>query len=276
MIIGVIGYGVVGSATAELLRRLGHQVAVRDTDHFRMGEARSEGFAELDHETKPDVLFICVREGHVREVVPRAPECPLTVIRSTVPPGTTESLSEELGRPLLFMPEILREATALWDAMNPNLIVIGCRDKEQGERLAELFTPLMAPIVLVPTSTAAMFKLTLNAYFHTLISFWNEIHLICDLTGVPSHVVGKLCSQDPRVSPYGAAMHGKPAGGTCLPKDLAQLIGFAEGNGYLPNLLTAVKDINLKVVGQRVELATNGHHPQTPLGLRIASVGSNT
>src|SRR5438093_4974927 len=260
MIIGVIGYGVVGSATAELLRRIGHQVAVIDTDHFRMDEARSEGFAELDHETTPEVLFVCVREGHVRDVVPSAPKCPLTVSRSTVPPGTTESLSEELGRPLLFMPEILREATALWDAMNPNLIVIGCRDKEQGERLAELFTPLMAPIVLVPPSTAEMVKLTLNAYFHTLISFWNEIHLICDLTGVPSHVVGKLCSQDPRVSPYGAAMHGKPAGGTCLPKDLAQLIGFAEGNGYLPNLLTAVKDINLKVVGQRGELATNGHH----------------
>ncbi|MBI1893913.1 MAG: UDP-glucose/GDP-mannose dehydrogenase family protein [Candidatus Rokubacteria bacterium] len=273
MTIGIIGYGVVGSTTAEMLRRLGHTVAVRDTDPGRMEEARAEGFAELDQDASPDVLFICVREGHVRDVLRSAPDSPVTVIRSTVPPGTTEDLSEELGRPLLFMPEILREATALWDALNPNLILIGCRSKEEGERLAELLAPLMAPIVLVPPSTAEMVKLTLNAYFHTLISFWNEIHLICELTGLQSHVVGKLCSQDPRVSPYGATMHGRPAGGTCLPKDLAQLIDFAERKGYAPEFLGAVKNMNSKVAGYRVEVAKNGHRPRKSPGRRLAGAG---
>ncbi len=266
MIIGVIGYGVVGTATAELLRRLGHTVRVRDTNAHRMKIARSEGFGEIDEEEPVEVLFICVPERHVRDALYSAPDSPTTAVRSTVPPGTTEFLSRELGRPLLFLPETLREATALWDALNPALILIGCPDKEQGERLAELFAPLMAPVVLVPPSTAEMVKLTLNAYLHTLISFWNEIQLICDLTALQSHIVGKLCSQDPRVSSYGAAMHGRPAGGTCLPKDMAQLIGFAESKGYEPQLLGAVRDMNVRIEGHRDEVTNNGHRPHSSPG----------
>ena len=274
MNIGVIGYGVVGSATAELLRRLGHEVAVSDTEPCKMAKARSEGFADLDQNAPPEALFICVPEGRVRDALRSVPDSPLTVIRSTVPPGTTEALSEDVGRPLLFMPETLREATALWDALNPALILIGCRSEKQGQRLAELFAPLMAPVVLVPPSTAEMVKLTLNAYFHTLISFWNEIHLICDRVGLQSLVIGKLCGLDPRVSPYGATMHGLPAGGTCLPKDLAQLINFAEQKSHKPQLLAAAQHMNLKVAGGPVDPARNGHRPSKSNGRRLARVAS--
>ncbi len=267
MVIGIIGYGVVGTATAELLRRLGHTVRVRDTDAGRMKMARSEGFGEIGQGEQVEVLFICVPERHVRDALCSAPDSPTTIVRSTVPPGTTESLSRELGRPLVFMPETLREATALWDALNPALILIGCPNKEQGERLAELFAPLMAPIALIPPATAEMVKLTLNAYLHTLISFWNEIQLICELTGLQSHIVGKLCSQDPRVSSYGAAMHGRPAGGTCLPKDIAQLIGFAEAKGYEPQLLEAVRDMNVRIEGHRDEVTDNGNRPHGRPGM---------
>ncbi|MBI4312070.1 MAG: UDP-glucose/GDP-mannose dehydrogenase family protein [Chloroflexi bacterium] len=256
MLTGVIGYGVLGSATAQVLSRLGHKVAVRDTNPSRMQAAFSEGHQNLDDAGRVVALFICVPEGNLFDAVSDLPSSPLTVIRSTVTPGTTERLSEAFGRTFIYMPEFLREATSLWDALNPSFILIGCKNDEEGQAVARLFSPLLAPIILVPRSTAEMVKLTLNAYLHTLVSFWNEMHMICEEAGIASHVVGKICAQDPRVSPYGATMHGKPVGGRCLPKDLAQLIAFAEEVGHTPGLLYALQEANRQV--EKAKIARNG------------------
>ena len=244
VITGVIGYGPVGKATAEVLRRLGHDVAVSDKDSGRLEEAYSRGYHNLEKDSKVDILFICVPETKVLDALLSVPHGSITAIRSTVPPGTTDKLSEYFGHPLVHMPEFLREATALWDILNPRFILVGSRHQEDSRYLTRVFEPLLVPIITVAPSTSEMVKLVLNAYFHTLISFWNEIHLISNLAGLNSHVIGKLCTQDPRVSPYGATVHGQPAGGRCLPKDLAQLISLAEGNGYVPELLEAVQKMN--------------------------------
>ena len=50
-----------------------------------------------------------------------------------------------------------------------------------------------------------------------------------------------LAQQEPLVSPMRVV---RPAGGRCLPKDLAQLIAFAEGQGYPPRLLQAIGQVN--------------------------------
>lgn len=242
--VGVIGYGVVGKATAEVLRRLGHEVAIWDADCERLAQGREEGYSFLCWDPSPDILFLCVPENDLRSALETAPDCAIVVIRSTVPPGTTDRLSKEFARPLAFIPETLREASALWDALSPAFILIGSHSDEQARALAELFAPLLAPITIVPPCTAEMVKLSLNAYLHTQVSFWNEVHGICAQVGIPSHVVGKLCSQDPRVSAYGAVMHGRAVGGRCLPKDLAQFVAFARELKYEPELLATVQRQN--------------------------------
>ena len=104
-----------------------------------------------------------------------------------------------------------------------------------------------------------MVKLSLNSYLHTLISFWNEIHMICEKVGIPSHLVGRLAAEDPRVPTYGAVMHGNPVGGRCLPKDIEQLISFAEDLSYSPDLLLEAQRLNLKLADNEVGGAENGH-----------------
>ena len=116
MIVGVVGYGVVGRATAEVLRRLGHTLRVSDTDRDQMEAASAEGYRSLKRDTRVSVLFLCVPERNLREALLSAPTSSITVIRATVQPGTTEGLSKELGRPLAYMPEFLREATTLRDS----------------------------------------------------------------------------------------------------------------------------------------------------------------
>jgi len=220
-----------------------------------MEAARLEGYQYLGQNTSASILFICVPEKNVSDALVSAPDAEIIVIRSSVLTGTTDSLSKQLGRPLIHMPEFLKEATALWDSLNPPFVLIGCHNEQDGQRIGQLFTPLLVPIKLVTPAISETVKLVLNAYLHTLISFWNEVHLISKTVGVPSHVIGKLCSQDPRVSAYGASMHGKPAGGRCLPKDLAQLINLARSKGYVPELLEAVQKTNERVAAH----GHNGH-----------------
>ena len=272
MNVGVIGYGVVGGATAELLRRLGHRVLVRDNSAAAADRAKADGFDRLEPETELEVVFLCVPEAEVPGTVTTISGGPVTVVRSTVPPGTTDRLSEELGRSLVHMPEFLKEATALWDVLNPNFVLIGSHDHEHAATVARIFEPLLVPVVVVPPATSEMVKLALNSYLHTLISFWNEIHLICQGTGISSHQVGRLCSQDPRVATYGANMHEKPAGGRCLPKDIAQLIAFSEGRGYEPQLLNAVREVNHRLFsnGDERVAAVPAKPPNQRRSVRVA------
>jgi len=114
-------------------------------------------------------------------------------------------------------------------------------------------------VIQVTPPVAEMVKLTMNSYLHTLISFWNEIHLICEQIGVPSHLVGKLASQDPRVPSYGATMHGLPAGGRCLPKDIEQLIQFANQVNYSADLLKSVQQVNHKLAAKNAAPVSNGN-----------------
>ena len=53
-------------------------------------------------------------------------------------------------------------------------------------------------------------------------------------------------------------MHGEPVGGRCLPKDLAQLITFAEEKGSVPELLKAVQRVNYTLTA-RVDEAGDDH-----------------
>ena len=57
-------------------------------------------------------------------------------------------------------------------------------------------------------------------------------------------IIGKIASQDPRISPYGAIRHGERFDGSCLPKDLEAIIALAERSLVDPLLLTAVRSVN--------------------------------
>jgi len=255
MEISVIGMGVVGTATADCFRRLGHDVSCADIASDKLKELEKRGFKVSSAAQGADVHFICTPENAIDDVLTQLKGLPgLPVVRSTTAPGTVQSLMQKYDTHICGNPEFLRAATALEDALNPWRVVIGECCPSHGKFLEELYKPLMAPIVRVNPTTAEMTKLTCNAYLAMLISYFNEIHQICNRIGVNSHVVGKIASMDPRISTYGAIQHSKPYRGRCLPKDINALIEFSQSHGVDPILLKAVGKINLKMMNQRGEL----------------------
>ncbi|NUQ12537.1 MAG: nucleotide sugar dehydrogenase [Gemmatimonadaceae bacterium] len=154
------------------------------------------------------------------------------VIRSTVFPGTTQSLARPAlerasgkvaGRDfgLAMNPEFLREGSSIRDFNAPPFTVIGTEDPDTGRAVAALYEGIEAPLHVVATGVAEMLKYACNAYHGLKVGFANEIGNICKALGVDSHEVMRLFVQDTKLNVSKAyLMPGFAFGGSCLPKDL--------------------------------------------------------
>ena len=187
------------------------------------------------------------------------------VIKSTVTPGTTESLipiiEEKSGKrhgndfAVAMNPEFLKEGFAIHDFLEPDRIVIGVSDKKAAEVLANVYSVLDAPLVMMSSTKAAeMVKYTSNSLLATKISFANEVGDICKKLNVDVYEVMKGVGLDHRLGPY-FLNAGPGFGGSCFPKDVHALIAVAKAIGFNPKLLNAVLEVNHDQPLRVVELA---------------------
>ena len=177
---------------------------------------------------------------------------PLVVVnKSTVPPLTGDMVSRVLKKrnadhfaAVVSNPEFLREGSAIQDFMHPDRVVVGSHDREAAEKVAALYAPLEAHVLITPNIyTAEMVKYASNAFLATRISFINEIARISERVGADAKLVAEGMGLDKRIGPSFLDA-GIGYGGSCFPKDVAALAAVAEGFDYHPELLHAVMDIN--------------------------------
>jgi UDPglucose 6-dehydrogenase len=177
---------------------------------------------------------------------------PLVVVnKSTVPPLTGDMVSKVLAKAntihpaaVVSNPEFLREGSAIYDFMHPDRVVIGSHDRAAAEKVALLYAPLDAPILISPNIyTAEMVKYASNAFLAARISFINEIARICERVNADAKLVAEGMGMDKRIGPSFLDA-GIGYGGSCFPKDVKALAALAERFDYHPELLQAVMDIN--------------------------------
>lgn len=238
----VVGYkGVVGNATYQWL------LAMKPRGTLLCGRDQDDQIPlyTLAHRI---ISFVCVPEAKVKEVCYGIAEyADLIVIRSTVPPGTCQKLQDELMTHVCHNPEFLREVSAVADVFTPAYHLIGACCQEHAEFLKELYEPTCVKTIVTDTITSELIKIATNNYLACLISFWNEIEAIAQASGVSGHKVGAIASLDPRVVSYGAKYHHQ-FGGKCLPKELKQMIQYAESVGVAPVMLEAIQKVNNALV----------------------------
>ena len=173
----------------------------------------------------------------------------IVVNKSTMPIGTGDWVVGVLGRygrvhaPVVSNPEFLREGSAIVDFNHPDRVVLGSDDRQASERVAQLYAPLKAPILVTDLRTAEMIKYASNAFLATKISFINEMASICERMGADVKEVARGMGLDARI---GAAFldAGVGYGGSCFPKDVQALAHMASLSGCHPQLLRAVMEIN--------------------------------
>ncbi len=196
---------------------------------------------------------------HVRaaaEGIARAMRKPLIVVnKSTVPVGSGDWVAAIVQRAqaqrggdlapfeVVSNPEFLREGSAIHDFQNPDRIVLGSSSPEAAEKVATLYQPLRAPVLITDLRTAEMIKYASNSFLATKISFINEMATICERLGADVKMVSRGMGLDKRI---GSAFleAGLGWGGSCFPKDIRALEYMAAMSGCHPQLLRSVIEIN--------------------------------
>jgi UDPglucose 6-dehydrogenase len=280
----IVGAGVVGKATGQGFARYGHSVTLIDIDAARVDALCGEGLDArigLDLVGEPDAFIfltlptpnagrrydLAAFEQGVRDVGRALAEAEAThtvVVRSTVPPGTTE----DLVRPILERtsgkregvdfclannPEFLRAESAADDFRWPWITVIGARSKRVRERLAALLAPFGGELrTFGQPATTEMIKCSHNIFNAAKISFWNEMWRVCQELGIEHDEVASTVARSAEGSfniGYGIR-GGAPYGGVCLPKDTNGFLGFADQRRIGMPLLSAVVAVNDGMVTQ--------------------------
>jgi GDP-mannose 6-dehydrogenase len=229
-----------------------------------------------------DLSFVRGVIKQIAEALRKSPKPHRIIIRSTMLPGSTGSIVDDLLGDLqskgmvevFFYPEFLRESTAVADFENPSLAVVGTRDgaKPPQELSRELFGE-NAQIVNWPT--AEMVKYACNAFHATKIVFANEIGRAAKELQIDSQTVMALLCRDTRLnlSPY-YLKPGNPFGGSCLPKDVRALTHHGRQHGLNLPMLESLLVSNERHLQALLTLVTQSN--QTEIVILGLSFKSNT
>jgi len=297
MKIGIIGLGYVGLITGVGFASLGNKVIGVDLEKEKVeminrGEAPiyEKGLEEKLKEVKDnltatssieelkdcELIFICVGtpsredgsmdmkyiENAAGDISSILDNYKLIIVKSTVVPGTTESLipvlekngkkiGEDFG--LAMTPEFLKEGCALEDFFKPDRIVIGFYDEKCKEILDRLYKDFDCPKLYTNLKTAEMIKYASNSFLATKVSFINEIGNICKKLGINTYEVADGMGYDDRIERK-FLNAGVGFGGSCFPKDVNALIAKADEIGEESKLLKEVMGLNERQPLKLIEL----------------------
>ena len=199
-----------------------------------------------------EISFLCVGTpglrngkldlGHIEpvcreigEILKKKNSFHLVVLRSTVLPGTAETivvptLEKFSGKPMgpdfgvCVNPEFMREGTAVADFLEPAMTVIGAVDKAHSALVRELYAWTPGRMFETSFRSAEMLKYVCNAWHAVKIAFANEIGTLARELDVDAESVMEMFVSDTKlnISP----IYLKPGfafGGSCLPKDVRAL-----------------------------------------------------
>ncbi len=235
------------------------------------------------HEGGTDLTYLRRAAAQIREALdgasPPAGGRLSVIVRSTVPPGTVETVVAPVFADLpvdgpwqvgtAMCPEFLREGSAVADFFDPPLVVVGSTDAGTQAQLGELFAFLGKPVQVVAPREAESLKYACNAFHATKVSFANELSRLFRSLGVDSREVMRMFVEDRSLNISPAYLRpGFAYGGSCLPKDLRSLLQMARMNSLDLPLLAGTMRTNELVVADVVDrVVAADAHVVTILGL---------
>lgn len=270
MRVAIAGFGYVGKAFYEFFKSH-YEVVVYDTSQTVCAEFK---FVSNNHKVlnEANLVVICVptpskSDGSanldfVEEVLSGLNENKLVLIKSTIPPNTTNNLSKIYPHlRLVFSPEYIGESSYYlpypYD-FNKELIktpyFIFGGNVEDTTEMIDIFTQIAGPVkeyIQTTSLNAEICKYMENCFYATKIIFCNEFYKICETFGANYTSVRELWLKDPRITKTHTVIYNKDKNqcfsGKCLPKDLSAIINNSIKNGYKPEFLESVLSSNKRI-----------------------------
>jgi len=259
-LIGFIGQGFIGKNYADDFENRGYEV-IRYSLEWPYRQNR-------DRIKDCDVVFIAVPtpttpqgfdDSIVRDAVKMIGYGKVAIIKSTIVPGTTESIQAE--NPDIFVihsPEFLTRHTATYDAANPDRNIIGIPyENDEYRRIAEFILSILprAPYELVCQAKDAEFvKYGGNSFFYFKNIFFNLFYDLSKEYGANWNLVREAIASDPRIGDTHTEpinKGGRGAGGDCLIKDFETLLRlYRDGVGHNEGIkiLESLRNMNIELL----------------------------
>lgn len=272
--VGIIGVGMVGTPLKRWFEeRRGYR---RGQDLFLFDTDPAKGF--FDDINSADVIFIAVPTPRtatgaagiaaVEDAFSKIAEDKIVVLKSTVPPGTTEYFQKKYPAiKALFNPEFLTEKRAWEDFVKPDRQIVGFTAESMDAAHAALSllpkAPFMSPWgtntyrpTKITATEAEIIKYGGNVYFARKINFVNALADLAASHGADYDNIRAAMAADFRIGDsHLDVAHGgyRGFGGYCFPKDTDALIahmaerGLAEGEA----LLQSDRDFNERLLASQ-------------------------
>lgn len=269
--IGIIGVGMVGAPLKRYFEeRRGYK---RGVTLFLYDIDEKKGYSDDINEA--DVIFISVptprdengsaKINAVADAFATITGNKIVVIKSTIPPGTTEYFQKKYPRhKILFNPEFLTERQAWEDFTKPDRQIVGFTEHSIDAAHAVLSllpkAPFMSPWgmntyrpVKITATEAEIIKYGGNVYFSRKITFANALAALAEHHGVNYDNIRVGMAADYRIGDsHLDVTHGgyRGFGGYCFPKDLNALMVHMEKCGMQDGtrLLRADWEFNKKLL----------------------------
>lgn len=243
--VGIVGYGVIGSALGDWINSNNNNCKLYILDPYK---GYNEDLSNVD------IVFISIHidteENGVQnlsileEIISKLPNKPI-YIRTTILPGTSDTLSRKFCKDINFMPEFLTERTALDDFKNQKMVFTG--SNENIELLKQIF--IDKEYIVMSSLEAEIAKYAHNVFGALKVTYFNGIYDICKKNGCNFDNVQKgvlLSGYINDTHTYVPGPDGKCGyGGKCFPKDVNAFASFSNRNKYsIEKLIFEVQKLN--------------------------------
>lgn len=151
-----------------------------------------------------------------------------------------EGQGQQRNFTVLSNPEFLAEGTAIKDLMNPDRVLIGGPQDEEGQKAVDAVVEIYEGaaknwvprerILTTNVWSAELTKLAANAFLAQRVSSINAIAGLCEATGADVDEVAKVMGADHRIGPK-FLKAGPGFGGSCFKKDVLNLVYLCESFG---------------------------------------------
>ena len=228
--VGIVGFGYVGKSMYRLFPE------AKIYDKFQSGYNSLESKWDVND---CDLAIVCVptpsnREDlscntSIVEDVVKWIKAPLILIKSTIPPGTTDYLKKKYGKRICFSPEYVGEGgyyVPEWKYPHPvkiethTFLIVG-GDKKDTSEIIDIFQEKLGPTkqyVQTTTKTAELTKYMENIWGAMKVTFSNEFYDIAKSFGVDYNELRELFLLDGRTERMHTSVFPNKRGfaGKCL------------------------------------------------------------
>jgi UDPglucose 6-dehydrogenase len=182
-------------------------------------------------------------EKTARSILAASERGKIIVEKSTLPVRTAESMERILNGndkglhfDVVSNPEFLAEGSAIADLENPDRVLIGGHQTEEGlaaiEEIAKIYANWVPREKIITTNlwSSELSKLTANAFLAQRISSINSLSALCEKTGANIDEIANAIGKDTRIgAKFLKASIG--FGGSCFKKDILNLVYLCEHYG---------------------------------------------